>query len=477
MSEKQRGGKAATIATYIIALLALLAGLILPITNLTFSGGKFDFKAAPVMQLAGALATFGLPVKAGFDPIYSFPLKNFDLGAALLFYYALTIVAALILLIPAFAAKPATSRKVITVGELLALSALMPLCWLEVLTGPGIWNLNFIGAFLITILILIIQCLAFKKGSGAVKTLLFLLSAAAALFAALDIIHAVPTFTAPFEKLAGALNGKKPFEANTGLYTLFDAAAMDNTIVTGRVLIERALMNMFFRASELSVTVGNWFALLAVLLVLFNLFLDMLGLGKKTTRLMIVGNVIRYAAELAFVIGLAVTIAFMPSSYGVALYILALISLIQFAIQVVRAVAFRRAARAVAPDTVVAPETAAEETAESTGGLVTPPAAIPAETAAASGEPYETKSYVYNVNTIYNGPSDGFIQKLTTEQKVEFARMFLEKRTGAAHGIPDYIVGGDNSRFFSMLFIYFARIRDLVSEGLMNKFYEEVKLM
>ena len=60
---------------------------------------------------------------------------------------------------------------------------------------------------------------------------------------------------------------------------------------------------------------------------------------------------------------------------------------------------------------------------------------------------------------------------------MEFARVFLERRAGNLSAIPDYIIGDDNSKFFSAIFIYFARVRDIVSDGLMNKLYEEVHLM
>lgn len=465
MEEKQREGKTAALVTYIIALLALAAGLVLPITNLTFTGGGFHFKEAPVMQLGGALASFGLPLKSQLSILYAFPVQKFDLGGALLFYYALTSAVALVLLIPAIVAKPETSRKVISVGELLPLTALLPLAALDVLKAYGIWNINLLGAFGVTLLMLVIQRIAYGKGSGVIKFILFILSAVAALFAALDLLSAVPALFSPFGKIASALNGKKPFEANLGLYTVFGIP------VTGRSLIVTALFNLFelFRASEPSITVANWFAFLTVCLVLFNLFLDMLGLGKKTNSLMIVSNVIRYSVEFAFIVALAITVLFMPSSYGIMLYLLAIIALIQLLIQIIRAVVFRKAHRVAAAETVEAEEPAEEN--------VYAPAAIPEETAAASNEAYETRNVYYNVNTIYNGPTDDFIKKLSTDEKVEFARLFLEKRTGASHGIPDYVVGGDNSRFFSMLFIYFARIRDIVSDGLMNKFYEEAKLM
>lgn len=471
MSEKKSKGKTAALVTNIIALLALVAGLLLPITNHTFSGGGFDFKESPVMQAAGALASLGLNVDSGVSDLYYFPIAGgFDLGSALLLFYILTVFAAVILLVPALVLKAEKARKVIFVSELIALSSLLPFCMLEILKAGllgeyATWNLNIIGAFAITLLMLVIQCIIERKGSGALKLILFLLSGLAASFVALGLASAVPALSSAAESAADAVSGKKPFETGTGLFSVSGAT------VNGRDYILLALYNMFgsFRDAETSVTVANWLGFVISALVLLNLFLDMFGLGKKTNRFMIISNVARYSAELASVVALAITILFMTASYGVMLYLLAAIAIIQFVIQTVRAVVYKKTHRAAKP---------AEETeSEALPAGETAPAALPAaETALASSDPSETRSYVYNVNTIYNGPTDEFINKLSTEQKVEFARMFLEKRT-PVNGIPDYVVGGDNSRFFSMLLIYFVRMRDLVSDGLMNKFYEEAKLM
>ena len=60
---------------------------------------------------------------------------------------------------------------------------------------------------------------------------------------------------------------------------------------------------------------------------------------------------------------------------------------------------------------------------------------------------------------------------------MEFARNFLGVRQPKLQVLPEYVVGGNNEKFFSSVFIYLAKIRDLVSDGLMNKFYDEVNMM
>lgn len=78
------------------------------------------------------------------------------------------------------------------------------------------------------------------------------------------------------------------------------------------------------------------------------------------------------------------------------------------------------------------------------------------------------------VKTVYNGPIDSFIRKLSDEEKVEFAHVFFERSENRLSNIPEYAVGGNNSRFFSAVFIYYPHVRKLVSDGLMQKLYEEI---
>ncbi len=142
-----------------------------------------------------------------------------------------------------------------------------------------------------------------------------------------------------------------------------------------------------------------------------------------------------------------------------------------------------QAAPAAVPgsDTYYPPVTAVEQPA-----ATVVPADIPVTTTAdvtpqAAPEPYvqpvQNANVIYNVHTLYNGPVDQFIAKLTNDEKVQFARVFLERLDGPLAYIPEYKVGGDNTKFFSNVIIYYARVRDLISDSLMNKLYEEAKIM
>lgn len=84
---------------------------------------------------------------------------------------------------------------------------------------------------------------------------------------------------------------------------------------------------------------------------------------------------------------------------------------------------------------------------------------------------------VYTIDKIYAGPIDEFIRKLTNDERIEFAMTFIEKSKGELGSIPDYVVGGDNKKFFQLSFIYLGRVRGLVSDGLLNKMYKELNML
>ncbi|MCD8285906.1 MAG: hypothetical protein LUD50_01585 [Clostridia bacterium] len=90
-----------------------------------------------------------------------------------------------------------------------------------------------------------------------------------------------------------------------------------------------------------------------------------------------------------------------------------------------------------------------------------------------AAQPQQAPEILYNLHTLYNGPTDSFIAKLSTDEKVEFARVFLERNAGALPFIPAYKVGGNNAKFFSAVIIYYPRIRNLISFGLLDKLTSE----
>lgn len=86
----------------------------------------------------------------------------------------------------------------------------------------------------------------------------------------------------------------------------------------------------------------------------------------------------------------------------------------------------------------------------------------------------EERTYVYNYRPVYNGPSDAFMDTLDDAEKIEFVQTFVEKTRGQVKGVPDYVIGQENSSFFPSVFIHINRSRELVSTHLLEKIYKHI---
>lgn len=95
----------------------------------------------------------------------------------------------------------------------------------------------------------------------------------------------------------------------------------------------------------------------------------------------------------------------------------------------------------------------------------------------ATSNEQENQPRIYTINTIYGGPVDDFMKKLTNDERIEFAMAFIERSKGNIGNIPEYVIGGNNRLFFSSVFIYLGRIRGIISDGLLNKMYKELNML
>ncbi len=97
------------------------------------------------------------------------------------------------------------------------------------------------------------------------------------------------------------------------------------------------------------------------------------------------------------------------------------------------------------------------------------PAPAPAPTYSApapKAEPRPEYSAVYTY--------DAFLNLLTIAEKNEFGDMFIANKYGVVSNLPTYVISGDNSEFFSKVFIYLGRFRKYLSESLLEKLYDYV---
>ncbi|MGN0815059.1 MAG: hypothetical protein ACI4MH_07495 [Candidatus Coproplasma sp.] len=90
-------------------------------------------------------------------------------------------------------------------------------------------------------------------------------------------------------------------------------------------------------------------------------------------------------------------------------------------------------------------------------------------------EEVPVRKVIYNVQTVYSGPTDAFMDTLTNDEKVEFTKVFIRKAKGDLPAeLPDYEIGGNNDDFFPVIFIYLGKFRTMLSRGLLSKIYRHL---
>ena len=512
----KRPNRVVALVTYIIALIALLLGLFLPYgTNPAHDGTTAAIWA---FQLPDALSK-AIPLEAfvnllkdaegnilGSPFAYSLPITlngviegGYDLGALFTVLYALVVLAGLIALIPAIVStfskksKRNTALSAASFIEVVAFLFVSFFVFVQLtsftLFTPELleqmsyrWSWPLLGAFGGTFVMLVVQSVFYKKGSGVFKFVLLLLSTLALMLAVYDLGAIIPPLKEPLGELItkteGTFDGKLYYSVALGtsvigilpvLMLFCGTESGFPTTLTAAMEGMTAIQQTLFLCT-----------LILALLVLINFLLDAMGLGKVTKRYMLVSNVIRYTLELVAAALVIVLPFFIDSATtGLMSIVIASLALVALILNIIRLVRFDRKRKKISVAVAAV--------------IHTPAKPIDNEQPVEVTEAEEEKPYVYVPPTfaeekpveepevynpvIYNGPSDEFINTLSNDQKIEFSRVFLERQNGNLGFIPEYIVGGSNDRFFNSVFIYFARLRSVVSDGLFNKMYEYGNLM
>ncbi|MDE5729517.1 MAG: hypothetical protein K2I20_05035 [Clostridia bacterium] len=493
----RRPTKWAALVTYVIALVCLLAGLLIPLGK---EGFKLENmlayqlpKAVEAVVMGAFQIPFGAELTAGYSlPVNFFGMFEYDLGALLVTLYAVITVAALVGLIPVIASskKKATALKTASFIECLALIPLLTLVLMQMYAYPvsGTFSYALLIAFGGTLLMLVVQAFVYRKGSGAIKFVLFLLSAIAVVATMFNLGLFIPA-------LADVLDGK----LTTGLY---------GAIMEGPMFVELLFTGNFetlLSGDALAQTL-TFATLIAALLVFINLYLDILGLGKRTKKFMVVTNLIRYSLEVLAVLLTFVMTFFVDGTVTLSIPLVALlvIAIVQLVINIIRTVTFGKHKKK-APKKARVEETEGEEAKEPEKKLskkeqkrlakeeqkaakereaeekkaakekATEEKKAVKEEKAAPEKPMEVREGAGYF--VYTGPTDSFINKLNNTEKQEFFNVFLERNVISLPNIPQYVPGGKNEKFFSAVFIYFGKVRDYVSDGLLNKLYEQINMM
>ncbi len=501
-NKEKRPNKAVALITYIIALIALLLGLFLPFGNMSGVEGTDAIWAFQIPQAINAI----VPIEAlnGVGPALTYSFKitlngwiegGFDLGALFTVLYALVALAGIIALFPAIVSafskksKKNTALKAASFIEVVAFLFTSVFLFIQLTKfSAGIlfvnasdyqWSWAMVAALGGTLLMLVFQNIFYRKGSGLLKFILFILSALVLLVGIYDLAVLIPELKEPLAQMTGDL-GSGVYSQIIGIFPIlmFFCGGKNDMFIAMPTLTEYIAEMDTLNAMLVILT----FALAMVALI--NFLLDAMGMGKNTKKFMLVSNVIRFTFELLLA-GAIIILSLVTEgqSIGIMGIVIAIIAAAELIINIFRLVAINAKRKKInkavqqekerAVEMQNAPVSAKPETANPE--LYAEPVIFHEEEEPVAPVADETQT-VYSP-IIYNGPMDEFIRTLSTEQKVEFSKVFLERQCGNLNFIPDYAVSGSNDKFFTSIFIYFARLRNLVSDGLLNKMYEYKNLM
>ncbi len=510
--------KIAALITYVIALIGLLLGLFLP-----FAGTEMKVEAMLGLQLPAAINAiypleFLKDIAGNYPLTLSAPLAKWgeftlDLSAILLVLYGLITLAGLFALIPAIvnaASKKSTKNVALSAASFIEVcaAAVLATLLLTQLSG-GVKKMTcytLMGAFGGVFLMLVVQALIYKKGSGFIKIVLALLSSVAVIAGVFNLVEIIP-------QLGDLLAPLKQDWLAIG-FVGGETAIGDSAIFAIDVFILTTFSGTFALPEGAAEATLYLTTVIAGLLALINCVLDIMGLGKKTNKAMLICNVVRYSLEFAAIICVLVcAIVIETATMGLFLLALLALALIALVINIIRLACYikakkrakatvtsesedgevkeskkerkqrekeeRAAAKAAAAEQAKAEKEAAKA-AKAAKTDEEPAADAASETAATAPTAVyveDGKGNIVYTPVIYNGPMDDFIRTLNNEQRLEFSRIFLERQAGALTCIPNYNVGGKNDKFFSSVFIYYGRVRDLISDGLMNEIYKQANMM
>ncbi len=569
--QNKKPNKYVVLATYLVAVVCLLSGLFLPFFGGKGADGMLALQLPDVInKIANKnLTTAGKTFALSYQVAIPGTTKTVDVMAYVALFYTAVTLFSLIALIPVgistkkgtktasvfayiveIAAVAVTSVYVmIALQYQVSADLMLPA---ELLPAVSNFSYSMLVALAGPLLMLILLSILNKKGTGAAKTFLFLLSAVGVL--------TLYDFSLIFPKLA-------EFKLAPAL---FGAAGTGTGINSLNLLFEGGFKDYFSLQPDVKSKTVLILCTAAALIVVINYFIDIIGLSTNAKKTGIVFNVTRYGLGLIAVLALFITVTICKYKIGIMLIVLPSAIVIQLLISIVRLIINLKKAkketaeptadkveqvefeepvrpyrqrpvyvepvprvkeevyeqpvsepvyaeperRQPVPEPVYAEperhqpvpepvyaeperhqpvqdkygfnESLKEEPVQMDIADIAEPESVPVPVR--SAPPVQTaaqprtnnagqETRIYTINTIYGGPVDEFMRKLTNDEKIEFAMTFIEKSKGNIGNIPEYVIGGNNRLFFSSVFIYLGRIRGLISDGLLNKMYKELNML
>ena len=454
---------------------------------------------------------------------------DFEFPALMVLLLLVITVLALIFIIPVVAAKKEKTSvvcsyiiegaAVFALGILFVLSA-----WDSVPAVASNGYLNLMCLFAALVVIICIQSIVEKKSYGTVKVFLFIFSAVAFMFAMLAIDSYIVTIlgdenSAGWYDLLGNLNlGGALVSGSAGL-----------TLLHGLVEITRAGGSIWMEGAPVAINLIHVGVIALFVIVALNVIIDLIGLlsGSKYNKEGVINThkggkifaIVRHFIALAVLVMILVC-AYMEEivTVGVCLYLALIFVVLNLIINIVRLALVpaqrKAAARQQKSEMQLSDEGIASEEEEQTdligdempvapypvyadGELISAPATEPvAEQQPAPAEETDEQLAISSIPAydepesapeeaprepvvyspapvIYNGPTDEFLDTLTTEEKIEFSKAFIDKTKGALPAkMPEYEIGGSNDDFFPAIFINLGRFRAMLSSSLLRKIYK-----
>jgi Na+-transporting methylmalonyl-CoA/oxaloacetate decarboxylase gamma subunit len=447
-----------------------------------------------ILYVFGAVNTlFGKNIFNGswvkpFEEYYTKTLFGHTVNLVALFtvlYAILAVIGIIVLiLVISFKKNKRASWKIATFYEIICAIVLYAYAMFAGIGGGTTWtNYGIIIATLGLLFAMELQAIIKCEGLGAYKVFRFILTVIATV-ALFDLTGFLTVLSDPLTSFSSVIHSSVAFINNKLGFEYFAVYILNiNEIST--------LLNSYSAIEKFTEVM----AIATVLIVLFNLLVDTIGLGRgrKYDRK---GNIkmnyasrcfgfVRYFLQLVFAVITLIFVFVSKQTVGLYLYLLILITLIQFigALERIR-VAGKRAKEEVVqvvpqpkesytseyvPVETYQPVQSAEEKPE----YVQPETPKPTPKPAPAPEPEERDEKIITrteSKPTYKGETDSFIETLDDNEKYEFKRIFLDKKNGELP-ICDYQVGGENKKFFEDFFIYLGTVKKLATSGLIHKAY------
>jgi hypothetical protein len=500
--------KGMIVGSYIIALLCLWAGLLVPAYG---TGGELVdrmliFYIPDTINKIVGRQLINWNMTRTFTETYAKTVFGLQINllAYALAVYAFFAVLGIPMLIPVLCGSRKRKTSLVFAGIVevpAALALELYVMFFSAGSQDAFINYGALVAMGGVLLMLACQCIASKHGAlGIYKVWMYILSALGVLALA-DITVVMEIFTTPFAKLADLLKSSVGFIGTTiGFYYLSDCILNVNqigTIIAGMSALGKAMAIL---------------AMVTAALVTLNMIFDTLALGagakydkkgnEKHNHASKRFELIRYLLQLICAILTVILAMLAKETVGIYLYAIVVISFLQFIAAVIRLARrvpeaqedyYEEDSKAAAKATVKLEESPEEESLDATEEQTTvAPVYVYQDTAADSVDEElskEQKKQLKKEEAMnkklakeeakkaedkpkYDGPTDDFIETLDDDQKFEFKDTFLDKNKGTISGLPDYQVGEENKDFYENFFIYLGSLHKTVSDGLLQKVYQ-----